>query len=53
MPRGRKPKVQKIQPVINSFAAGADIGAHEIYVAVALERNATPVASLRYRSRTS
>lgn len=43
MSRGRKTKVQKIQPVINAFAAGADIGAREIYVAVAVERCATPV----------
>lgn len=43
MPRGRKTKVQKIQPKINPFAAGADIGAREIYVAVALELSQTPV----------
>lgn len=43
MSRGRKTKVQKIQPVINPFAAAADIGAREIYVAVAVERSETPV----------
>ena len=34
MPRKRKTKVQAIQPVINPHAAGADIGALEICVAV-------------------
>ncbi len=43
MPRSRKTKVQRIQPKINPFAAGADIGAREIYVAVAVELCATPV----------
>lgn len=43
MSRGRKTKVQKIQPKINPYAAGADIGAREIYVAVAVELTATPV----------
>jgi len=43
MSRGRKTKVQKIQPKIDSFAAAADIGAREIYVAVAVELTATPV----------
>ena len=43
MARVRKTKVQKIQPVINPHAAGADIGAREIYVAVAMELSATPV----------
>lgn len=43
MSKRRKTKVQKIQPVINSFAAGADIGAREIYVAVAVELSQTPV----------
>src|SRR5688500_3862293 len=43
MSRRRKTKVQKIQPVINPFAAAADIGAREIYVAVPVERSETPV----------
>jgi transposase len=43
MPRGRKTKIQRIQPKINPFAAGADIGAREIYVAVAVELCAAPV----------
>ena len=43
MAKGRKTKVQKIQPKINPFAAGAEIGAREIYVAVAFELGATPV----------
>ena len=43
MAQRRKTKVQKIQPVINPRAAGADIGAREIYVAVAMELSATPV----------
>lgn len=45
MARRRKTKVQKIQPTINAYAAGADIGAREIYVAVATELTATPVRS--------
>ena len=43
MSRGRKTKVQKIQPKINPYAAGADIGAREIYVGVAVELTETPV----------
>jgi transposase len=43
MARRRKTKVQKITPTINPYAAGADIGAREIYVAVALERSDIPV----------
>jgi transposase len=43
MPRKRKTKVQTIQPVINPDAAGADIGAREIYVAVPTALAAEPV----------
>ncbi len=43
MPRKRKTKVQTIQPVINAHAAGADIGAREIYVAVPTAQTAEPV----------
>ena len=43
MPRKRKTKVQSIQPVINPHAAGADIGAREIYVAVPTALTAEPV----------
>lgn len=43
MAKRRKTKIQKISPTINPYAAGADIGAREIYVAVAVERTATPV----------
>lgn len=43
MPRKRKTKVQTIQPVINPHAAGADIGAREIYVAVPTALTAEPV----------
>ena len=43
MPRKRKTKVQRVQPVIKSHAAGADIGAREIYVAIPLELDANPV----------
>lgn len=43
MSRRRKTKVQKIQPAINPHAAGADIGAREIYVAVAMDLSPTPV----------
>lgn len=43
MPRVRKTKVQKIRPAINPFAAAADIGAREIYVAVPVELSETPV----------
>jgi transposase len=43
MPRTRKIKVQRVQPVINPRAAGADIGAREIYVAVAPELDEQPV----------
>jgi transposase len=43
MPRVRKTKVQKITPKINPHAAGADIGAREIYVGVSTELTATPV----------
>jgi transposase len=43
MSRKRKTKVQSIQPVINAHAAGADIGAREIYVAVPSALTAEPV----------
>lgn len=43
MARKRKTKVQSIQPVINPHAAGADIGAREIYVAVPTALTAEPV----------
>jgi transposase len=43
MPRKRKTKVQTIQPVINPHAAGADIGAREIYVAVPMALSPEPV----------
>lgn len=43
MPRKRKTKVQAILPVINAHAAGADIGAREIYVAVPATLTAEPV----------
>lgn len=43
MSRKRKTKVQTIQPVINAHAAGADIGAREIYVAVPTALAAEPV----------
>ena len=43
MPRKRKTKVQTIQPVINPHAAGADIGAREIYVAVPTALTSEPV----------
>lgn len=43
MPRKRKTKVQSIQPVINPHAAGADIGAREIYVAVPTALTTEPV----------
>jgi hypothetical protein len=43
MPRKRKTKIQSIQPVINPHAAGADIGAREIYVAVPTVLTAEPV----------
>jgi transposase len=43
MPHKRKTKVQTIQPVINPHAAGADIGAREIYVAVPTALAAEPV----------
>jgi transposase len=43
MPRKRKTKVQSIQPVINPHAAGADIGAREIYVAVPTALTSEPV----------
>lgn len=45
MPRPRKTKVQSIQPVINPHAAGADIGAREIYVAVPTALTTDPVRS--------
>jgi len=45
MPRPRKTKVQTIQPVINPHAAGADIGAREIYVALPTALTAEPVRS--------
>ena len=45
MRRSRKTKVQTIQPVINPHAAGADIGAREIYVAVPTALTAEPVRS--------
>ncbi len=47
MRKGRKKKVQKIQPAINRYAAGADIGAREIYVAVAYELTDQPVRCFR------
>lgn len=44
MPRkSRKTKVQKIHPTINPHAAGADIGAREIYVAVPVDQTDNPV----------
>lgn len=43
MARKRKTRVQTIQPVINPHAAGADIGAREIYVAVPTALTAEPV----------
>ena len=43
MSRRRKTKIQKIRPVINPFAAAADIGAREIYAAVPVELSETPV----------
>jgi len=43
MSRQRKTKVQTIQPVIHAHAAGADIGAREIYVAVPTALTAEPV----------
>jgi transposase len=43
MSRRRKIKVQTIHPVINPKAAGADIGAREIYVAVSTALTDTPV----------
>lgn len=43
MPRKRKSKVQTIQPTINPHAAGADIGAREIYVAVPTALTSEPV----------
>jgi len=45
MPRARKTKVQTIQPVINPHAAGADIGAREIYVAPPSALTNEPVRS--------
>ena len=43
MPRARKTKVQRVQPVINPHAAGADIGAREIYAAIPVELDEHPV----------
>lgn len=43
MARRRKTKVQKIRPTINPYAAAADIGAREIYVAVPVELTEQPV----------
>lgn len=43
MSRARKTKVQRVQPVINPHAAGADIGAREIYVAIPVELDERPV----------
>jgi len=43
MAHKRKTKVQSIRPVINPHAAGADIGAREIYVAVPTELTSEPV----------
>lgn len=43
MARKRKTKVQTIHPIINPHAAGADIGAREIYVAVPTALTDTPV----------
>jgi transposase len=45
MPRARKTKVQTIQPVINPHAAGADMGAREIYVALPGALSSEPVRS--------
>jgi len=42
MSRGRKPKSKKSSEEL-SYAAGADIGAREIYVGVAVELTETPV----------
>ncbi|EIP97337.1 transposase IS116/IS110/IS902 family [Opitutaceae bacterium TAV1] len=43
MSRKRKTKIQKIRPVINPYAAAADIGAREIYVAVPVELSESAV----------
>jgi len=43
MPRKRKTKIQSIRPIHNVHAAGADIGAREIYVAVPTELTDKPV----------
>ena len=43
MPRSRKTKVQRVQPVLNPHAAGADIGAREIYVAIPVDLDERPV----------
>lgn len=43
MSRARKTKIQRVQPVINPHAAGADIGAREIYVAIPVELDERPV----------
>jgi transposase len=43
MPRTRKTKVQRVQPALDPHAAGADIGAREIYVALPADATDTPV----------
>lgn len=43
MPKTRKAKSERVQPMLNPHAAGADIGAREIYVAVAATAAEQPV----------
>jgi transposase len=43
MPKTRKAKPARVQPVLNPHAAGADIGAREIYVAVSADAADAPV----------
>lgn len=43
MPKSRKTKPARVQPVLNPHAAGADIGAREIYVAVSADLTDAPV----------
>ncbi len=43
MPRPRKIKVQRVNPTLNPHAAGADIGAREIYLALPPESCEQPV----------
>jgi transposase len=50
MPRKRKTKVARVQPVLNPHAAGADIGAREIYVA--LPADATDHSVRRFETFT-